>query len=336
MNNEGLDRFIELLEVRLEAFAMCEVENGCSLLCDAVDLQVVHYVLRGEGSISWDGGSVDLRPGTVVVIPPLVAKQINGAGPVEKSFAGDEACPLSSGIVRFRACGTGQADLILGCASIDARARGGPRLFAHLREPFAERCPDDTTGALFASILRELSLPGLGTQGLVGTMMKQIMILLLRAHFQRVGAASLPEMAMLHPQLGRALLSILDHPQRAHSLDNLAEAAGMSRSRFVHHFSTAYGRTPMEFVQIVRLHAAARMLRNSALPVKAISASVGYASRSHFSQAFRTEFGFDPTAFRRKERRESPPFTAVVQPGVLPDMEHVSEYHAPKLQPPLL
>ena len=106
-------------------------------------------------------------------------------------------------------------------------------------------------------------------------------------------------------------------PGRAHSLDSLACVAGMSRSRFVHHFSTAYGRTPMEFVQLVRLHAAAQMLRGSLLPVKTISASVGYASRSHFSQAFRAEFGSDPTAYRLKEQPQSSTSAETVKPVAL-------------------
>ncbi len=321
MKDESLNRLIELLDVKLDAFAMCEIENGCSLACEPIDLVVVHYVLRGRGSISWKGGSVDIRPGTVVVVPPLTVKQINGAGPVVKTVAGEAACPLTNGIVRFRACAVGRADLILGCASVDARVRGGPSVFAHLREPFAECCPDEDTGVLFGAILSELSEPGLGTRGLVGTMMKQIMILLLRTHFQRLGAASPIGMAMLHPRLGRALLSIFEHPQRAHSLDGLAEAAGMSRSRFVHHFRSAYDRTPMEFVKMVRLHAAAQMLRCSELPVKAISARVGYASRSHFSQTFRAEFGSDPSAYRLEGRPASLTPAALARPSITADLE---------------
>jgi AraC-like DNA-binding protein len=40
------------------------------------------------------------------------------------------------------------------------------------------------------------------------------------------------------------------------------------------------------------------MLKGSDLPVKSIAASVGYASRSHFSRAFQAKFGIDPSAFR--------------------------------------
>jgi AraC-like DNA-binding protein len=293
-----MDRFLELLNVRLDAFAMCEIENGCSLECEPSDLVVVHYVLRGEGSVSWDGGSLALAPGTIAVIPRQFAKRINGLGPCVRSVPADDACPLAGGIVRYRACRGGTADLVLGCASVDARLGEKLGLFDGLREPLAERSGDGKLSALFAAILDELGTPGLGTRSMVGTMMKQIMILLLRTHFDRMGTASPIGMPLLHPRLGRALFAILERPQEPHSLDSLAAAAGMSRSRFVHHFSTAYGETPMGFVQSARLQAAARMLRTSDRPIKAVAAAVGYASRSHFSHAFRAEFGVDPSSFR--------------------------------------
>ena len=298
MNDESMQRFFELLDVRLDAFAMCEIENGCSLACDACDKIVVHFVLRGSGAVSWSGGTVALEPGTIVVVPRRLAKQIAGAGPVIKTLSADAACPLSDGLVRYRACCGGTADLVLGCASVDAQVGEKLGLFDALRQPLVERSDGTKLPLLFSAILEELSSPGLGTRPMVGAMMKQITIILLRAHFARLGSASPLSMPLLHPRLGRALLAILEQPEGPHSLGSLAAAAGMSRSRFVHHFSAAYGRTPMEFVQLVRLQAAARMLRSSDLPVKAVAAAVGYASRSHFSHAFRTEYGVDPTAFR--------------------------------------
>jgi len=300
MNEAGLNRLIEQLDVSVEAFAICEIGNGWSLACEPLDLMVVHYVLRGEGRITWNGGSVALRQGDAVIIPAHFAKSIEGAGPVVQTVAAKETCLSPSGLTRFRATAAGHADLVLGCASINARVPGGPDLFAQLREPFAEQCPRDATSDLFNAILREIERPGIGTRGFIGAMMKQIVILFLRAHFTRWGETSPISLAMRHPRLSRAFLLILEHPQRAHSLDQLAAAAGMSRSRFVHHFREAYGRPPIEFLQRVRLQSAARMLRDTKLPIKAISSMVGYASRSQFSHAFRVAYGLDPTAFRRE------------------------------------
>ena len=54
----------------------------------------------------------------------------------------------------------------------------------------------------------------------------------------------------------------------------------------------------MDFVQKVRLRVAARLLTTTDLPIKVIANSIGYASRSYFSRAFRAAYGADPKTFR--------------------------------------
>ncbi len=51
-------------------------------------------------------------------------------------------------------------------------------------------------------------------------------------------------------------------------------------------------------MQRVRLHHAAHLLSTTDLPIKIIASSVGYASRSHFSRAFRDAYDTDPTTYR--------------------------------------
>jgi transcriptional regulator GlxA family with amidase domain len=88
--------------------------------------------------------------------------------------------------------------------------------------------------------------------------------------------------------------------QERHTLESLAALVGMSRSRFTYHFAATYGRSPMEFLQSIRLKRAAQLLEQRSLLVKSICSAVGFTSRSHFSRAFRAEYGIDPTAYRQK------------------------------------
>ena len=76
----------------------------------------------------------------------------------------------------------------------------------------------------------------------------------------------------------------------------------MSRSGFSKTFAETFGETPMDFVLRTRLHCAAKLLRISELPVKSIAASAGFASRSHFSRAFKAAYGADPSAYRASQR----------------------------------
>ena len=140
----------------------------------------------------------------------------------------------------------------------------------------------------------ELRNPRLGTRAFVSALMKQVLIVLLRSQPDRDSSILL----MSGTRLAGVVAAILDRPQDNHTVDSLAAIAGMSRSRFSHHFTLAYDLSPKCFVQTARLASAARMLEGTDLPVKSIAASVGFASRSHFSRAFQAKFGLDPSAFR--------------------------------------
>jgi AraC-like DNA-binding protein len=304
MTDAGLEQMLDLLDVRLDAFATCEIGEGWRLACPPADRIVVHFVLQGEGVLQCERGSLPLSPGTMVVVPRNLAKSLDGPGPVLHTADLSAACPLVEGMMKFRACRDAPG-LVLGCASVTASIGEGHGLFDHLSEPLAETAPDEMPALLFQAMLRELSQPGVGTRALVGALMKQILVVLLRSHLRRQDTHSPLSLPLMHPQLGRAILAIGSRPHDDHSVDSLARLCGMSRSRFSHHFTATYGRSPMAFVQAARLRAGARLLRSTRMPVKTISATVGYASRSHFSRAFRTEYGVDPSAYRGEPAPET-------------------------------
>ncbi len=112
-------------------------------------------------------------------------------------------------------------------------------------------------------------------------------------------------MPLIDPRLRGCILEVMEQPHAAHSVESMARRAGMSQSRFAARFMQSYGRSPMEFVQVVRLRSAAKLLQTGDLPVKAIAVAVGYSSRSHLSRVFRKHFGTDPTSYRAQLRRNT-------------------------------
>jgi transcriptional regulator GlxA family with amidase domain len=90
---------------------------------------------------------------------------------------------------------------------------------------------------------------------------------------------------------------VLEHPERDHSLESLAELATMSRSAFADQFRAVFGRTPMAFLRDVRLRRGAELLRSTDLTIESIH-RVGFASRSHFGRAFQQRFDTPPASFR--------------------------------------
>lgn len=86
-----------------------------------------------------------------------------------------------------------------------------------------------------------------------------------------------------------------------HTLSSLGAMVGMSRSAFAGAFRAHFGRSPMEFLASIRLNEAARLLRSTVLPIKAIGVQTGYTSRSSFTHAFHRAFGVAPGRFRGSE-----------------------------------
>jgi AraC-like DNA-binding protein len=91
---------------------------------------------------------------------------------------------------------------------------------------------------------------------------------------------------------------VLAEPGHPYSLESLASLSGMSRSSFAEHFAAGTGRTPMDFVREVRIRQGAKLLLRTDLSVESVADRVGFASRSHFSRAFRDYFSQTPKEFR--------------------------------------
>jgi AraC-like DNA-binding protein len=89
---------------------------------------------------------------------------------------------------------------------------------------------------------------------------------------------------------------------RAIGVDALAAEYGMSRSHFSHYFRTQTGLTPAHYAIEVRIHEAARLLRETISPLKAIAAACGFANTNHFSKVFRRYQHTSPPAYRRATR----------------------------------
>ncbi len=85
---------------------------------------------------------------------------------------------------------------------------------------------------------------------------------------------------------------------KAVSVDDIAADHGMSRSHFSHHFRSCTGLTPAHFTTEVRIHEAARLLRETREPLKQIADACGFANANHFCKVFRRFQHVSPAAYR--------------------------------------
>jgi AraC-like DNA-binding protein len=289
-------------EVGLDSFAICQVGKGWRLVVPAVPRVLLHLVLKGEGALDCGGRRAAFRQHDIIIVPRDVEKSIVVPGREIREVVAGQSCGMfTDGMVSFNAM-AGSADVVLACGVLTAPGDVGPGLFDHLKEPLvASLDPTEPLQAIMDFMLSELSAPRPGTRVVTECLMKQALVLLLRQQMARADVSAGLLSAFGDVRLTRAVTAVLEQPGAAHTVSSLAKTAGMSRSAFASAFRDHYASTPAEFVQAVRLRTAAHLLKVGVLPVKVIAATVGYASRSQFSRAFRGAYGVDPTGYRARE-----------------------------------
>jgi AraC-like DNA-binding protein len=78
----------------------------------------------------------------------------------------------------------------------------------------------------------------------------------------------------------------------------------MSRAAFAAYFKTVAGMSPLSYLTKWRMHLAQRALLESRTHVNVLARSLGYASESAFSYAFRRVVGRSPKDFRVQAAKE--------------------------------
>lgn len=305
MRSETLDKLLCLLDIRLNAMALCEVNRGERLSLPPMDNILVHYILTGSGMLRMSDGSVTrFGPDTLVFVPRNCGHELSETGNEQEVHLWSEgAAPLGDGMMRF-ALPERPTAIATACGTISAEC-GGLDLFEHFREPVSEDVSHEPhISSAFKLMLHELEAPRFGTRSLCEALMKQCMIMAIRAQIERGDVTLLPLGGVRDARLLKALLAIVERPAEDHTLEELAKLSGMSRSLFAERFVEAFDRPPIDLLRQVRLHRAANLLRSTKLPIQVIAIAVGYGSRSYFSRAFRSAYGEDPRSFRERAKLE--------------------------------
>ncbi|MFG1497458.1 AraC family transcriptional regulator [Saccharospirillum sp. HFRX-1] len=104
--------------------------------------------------------------------------------------------------------------------------------------------------------------------------------------------------ALVDPRIAPAISLMHAQPGRDWHLTELAAAVGMSRSNFAERFRNVAGMTPLAYLRFWRMRLAENALLDGATSLASLSASLGYASESSFSTAFKQVVGVAPSQYR--------------------------------------
>lgn len=88
-------------------------------------------------------------------------------------------------------------------------------------------------------------------------------------------------------------------PARPQTIEGLAQAVGLSRSRFFEQFGASTGMTPTVYNDTLRVEYAIEQLIGSDRPAGDIALDLGFSAPGHFSRFFKNKIGFTPREYRR-------------------------------------
>lgn len=295
-----VDRMLVTLNVDVAAIAVCEVGSGWQMVIDAMDNPVVHYILEGSGVLRAAEHDVVVTKGSFVVVPAGANQCLQSTGTIRRKKKALEDCiAIADGMLNLRA-GTGR-QLVSTCGAVSATYGQSLGFFDHLTAPVVVgREHIAPIRDAFENMIDELANPIVGTRAITSALMKQCIVFMVRSELNRHDVSDSWLWTLRDNRLAQVISSIIDRPAENYSVDSLARIAAMSRSSFSKRFAESFNITPIDFLTLVRMNQAAQLLARTRLPVKVITNSVGYSSRSHFSRTFRSRFGESPTAFRNK------------------------------------
>lgn len=102
-------------------------------------------------------------------------------------------------------------------------------------------------------------------------------------------------------RIALALAAMRDAPARAWTIEELAQAASMSRSAFAKRFHDTVGMPPATYLTELRLTLATAHLKQNA-SIKQTALAVGYSSPPAFTKAFTARFGMAPLKWRAAQQ----------------------------------
>jgi AraC-like DNA-binding protein len=154
-----------------------------------------------------------------------------------------------------------------------------------------------------ANVLLDAEVQREGTSlGAAGPALLDLLIIYtLRAWYEREaerGAQGWAR-ALQDPSVRIALESMQQYPARPWTVAQLAAAGGTSRTVFARQFRNLTGEPPMAYLTRWRMTVAARLLRETDLPIESVAARIGYGSPFAFGKAFKKSMGHSPGAYRR-------------------------------------
>jgi len=292
-----------LYQLRLNGSLYCQSELYAPWGLEMPEMpgqMMFHIVMSGECWLSvGQQASVRLPAGSLALVPQGEGHSIFSAEGIDCTHLFD--VPITQISERFELMHHGgdgdHTSLLCGVISFDQVA--GAKLIAQLPHLVIVDSTAGNQSAWLKSTLQLITIEAanvcLGGETIMAHLADIIVIHAIRHWVETSVEAQEGWLgALKDPKLGKALLAIHNQPAKSWTVDQLAQAAGMSRSGFSARFTEIIGTSVKQYLTHWRMTLARAKLTTQSMPLGDLAEELGYQSEAAFSRAYKRVMGESP------------------------------------------
>ena len=132
----------------------------------------------------------------------------------------------------------------------------------------------------------------------VRNLIGQVLITITRNYGYTIPDVSVQSPVRYDENLRLAIAYINEHFCEPLTLDNIIEAAHMTKTNFITVFKASYDMTTWDYINIKRIDQAKKLLSSTSLTMLDIATHCGYNNTTNFNRIFRKVTGITPKAYR--------------------------------------
>lgn len=264
---------------------------------------IFHVLSFGGGYLEVDGKAVRVEDGDVVLFPTGHPHSLydDPMSPLTRLVHLDYNPQRGYEVVNRE--GNGPKPLLL-CGAFHFEYPNDFPLLHRLPELIHIRGAQGKLEQGFAEIVniiaRESASPQPGADVMLRRLTELLFIQVIRLWIDQQAKASVGWVGALRDQpISAALGLIHQSPERRWTVNELAEAAALSRSAFSARFTELVGEPPMTYLTRWRMLRATRLLKNE-VSTGTVADRLGYDSEAAFRKAFKREIGIPPAQYRKR------------------------------------
>ncbi|MDD4494744.1 MAG: AraC family transcriptional regulator [Eubacteriales bacterium] len=248
------------------------------------------YLKKGAAVFIIEGTPVDMGPDDIIIIKPNSSHKL-----VIKSKAGLEFIVLSFKFENHRVESYSEISLEDFLNFVKGRESG-----SYITLKVSQK---NEIIMLLDRILKERSGSDIGSGFLANLYVMQLFVMISRALKMEWEKSIKNKSPKIKELIVSAEEYIVNNYDKDPSLDDISKYVFLSTSYFARAFKEHTGKTPMNYLQEVKIRNAKELLVNSSKKAGEIAFEVGFSSQQRFNDAFRKKTGLSPLQYRHSANK---------------------------------